>query len=209
MTELNTKELELKLALAQEENKKLELELELQKQKQKDAATKVPSKYDTELCRAWGGYRDEFVAKEGEYAGTKFVRYSFYGYLIQRRDFSKYAPYDTNENKKLRFCRFSKIVEVTPKTLEKVIPALDELVQNIKESETKGWMVSVKLDPHQDNDEYLKKVFSSKSEIKANPELAIPAKRGFNLYKLYNIKSQEKFNKGGNNNSTDDGSDIM
>ncbi|GET06226.1 hypothetical protein SY212_12560 [Ligilactobacillus agilis] len=201
-------ELQLQLELVKEQNKKLQLELELQKQK--NAATKVPSKYDTELCRAWGGYRDEFVAKEGEYAGTKFVRYSFYGYLIQRRDFSKYAPYDTHDsNKKLRFCRFSKIVEVTPKTLEKVIPALDELVQNIKESETKGWMVSVKLDPHQDNDEYLKKVFSSKSEIEANPELAIPAKRGFNLYKLYNIKSQEKFNRGGNNNSTDDGSDIM
>lgn len=204
---MTNNELQLQLELVREQNKKLQLELELQKQK--NAATKVPSKYDTELCRAWGGYRDEFVAKEGEYAGTKFVRYSFYGYLIQRRDFSKYAPYDTHENKKLRFCRFSKIVEVTPKTLEKVIPALDELVQNIKESETKGWMVSVKLDPNQDNDEYLKKVFSSEAEIKDNPELAIPAKRGFNLYKLYNIKSQEKFNKKGGNSSTDDDSDIM
>lgn len=201
MTELNTKELELKLALAKEENRKLELELELQKEK--NTANKVPSKYDTELCRAWRGYRDEFVVKEGTYAGTKFIRYSFYGALIQRPDFAKYAP-----AKNRRFCRFSKIVEVNDKTEEKVIPAMDELIKNIDSSEKQGWVVSLKLDPRQDNDEYFKQVFSSDAEVKANPDLQIPKHRGFNLYKLYNIKNQERFNRGGNS-STDDDSDIM
>lgn len=196
---MTEKELELKLALAKEENRKLELELELQK----NAATKVPSKYDTELCRAWRGYRDEFVVKEGTYAGTKFIRYSFYGALIQRPDFAKYAP---AENR--RFCRFSKIVEVNDTTEEKVIPAMDELIKNIDSSEKQGWVVSLKLDPRQDNDEYFKKVFSSDAEVKANPELKTAKHRGFNLYKLYNIKNQQRFNRGGNS-STDDGSDIM
>lgn len=199
MTEL-TKELELKLALAQEENRKLELELELQKQKN---ANKVPSKYDTELCRAWGGYRDEFVAKEGEYAGVRFVRYSFFGALLQRKGFN------TRSDGSHHFCRFSKIIEVNDRTKE-VVDALDTLVNNIQSSGTQGWVVSVKLDPNQDNREYIKKVFASEAEIKANPdELEVPSKRGFNLYRLYNIKAQDKFNKKGGNSSTDDDSDIM
>ena len=208
MTEL-TKELELKLALAQEENRKLELELELQKQKNK-VSNVQPRKYDTELCRAWGGYRDEFVAKEGEYAGVRFVRYSFFVALLQRKGFN------TRSDGTNHFCRFSKIVEINDKTKD-VVDALDTLTSNIQNSGTQGWVVSVKLDPNQDNSEYIQKVFASEAEIKANPdELEVPSKRGFNLYRLYNIKSQEKFRKinkkGGNSTDTDDGddgSDIM
>ena len=202
MTNSELEILQAKVELAKLENEKLKLENE----KLKLTSSTANRRRDTELCRAWGGYRDEFVAKEGEYAGVRFVRYSFFGALMQRKGFN------TRSDGSHHFCRFSKIVEVNDKTKD-VVDALDTLVNNIKNSGTHGWVVSIKLDPNQDNSEYIKKVFASEAEIKANPdELEVPSKRGFNLYRLYNIKSQDKFNrKGGNSNSTDtdDDSDIM
>lgn len=198
MTNNELEILQAKVELAKLENEKLKLENEKLK-----LTSTTNRRRDTELCRAWSGYRDEFVAEKGDYAGTKFIRYSFYGALMQRKNFN------TRSDGSHHFCRFSKIVEVNDKTKD-VVDALDTLVNNIQESGTRGWVVSVKLDPNQDNSEYIKKVFASEAEIKANPDLEVPSKRGFNLYRLYNIKAQDKFNKKGGNSSTDtDGSDIM